>query len=256
MRANDRLLSILWVLGESGHPLSLTALADFVHLPKSTTLRFVRSLEPDGWIVRDGDGQYVLGPAVIALASQYLSSDPVLAAAPPLMRDLRDALGETISLSRVIGLERICLQEFPSQEALRLVLGVGSVGPLHAGASGLLLLAHLSPEVRREVYDAGLPRYTSITLTDPAALEEECAAIRERGWARTYGQKTAGGAAIAVSLSDPNAPGSVSALGIFGPQARFEPDQDERRWREALQECAATIERTAALHLRQGRAAT
>jgi DNA-binding IclR family transcriptional regulator len=46
------------------------------------------------------------------------------------MRELRDAGGETISLSRVTGLERTCLQEFLSPEPLQLVLGVGSVGPL------------------------------------------------------------------------------------------------------------------------------
>jgi IclR family transcriptional regulator, acetate operon repressor len=250
------MLAILRALGERGRPVSLTALADSVHLPKSTTLRFLRSLEPDGWIVRNNDGHYVIGPAVIALANQYLSSDPVLMVAPPMMRDLRDALGETISLSRVMGLERTCLQEFPSLEPLRLVLGVGSVGPLHAGASGLLLLAHLSAEVRREVYEAGLPRYTSTTLTEPAALEEECAVIRERGWAITHGQKTAGGIAIAVPVSDPNAPGSVSALGIFGPQARFDRDHDEQRWREALQECAAALEHAGAVHLRGERPAT
>ena len=256
MRANDRLLSILRVLGESGRPLSLTELADFVDLPKSTTLRFVRSLEPEGWIVRNAERHYVLGPAAITLASQYLSSDPVLVAAPPLMRELRDALGETISLSRVMGFQRTCLQEFPSLEPLRLVLGVGSVGPLHAGASGLLLLAHLPAEVRKEVYNAGLLRYTPHTPTDPADLEVRCEVVREQGWAITHGHKTAGGIAIAVRVSDPNAPGSVSALGIFGPQARFEPEKDEQRWREALLACAAEIEHAAAPRPREGRTAT
>lgn len=246
MRANDRLLSILRVLGERGKPLSLTEMADLVGLPKSTSLRFLRSLEPDGWIVRNPEGHYSLGPAVVALANQYVSSDPVLRASQSLMRELRDGLGETISLSRVMGLGRTCLQEFPSLEPLRLVLGVGNVGPLHAGASGLLLLAHLPADVRHEVYGAGLRRFTSITPTRPAVLEKECATIRERGWAITYGQRTAGGVAVAVPVPDHNAPGGVSALGVFGPQARFDPTVDERRWREALLECAAMLANAAA----------
>ena len=246
MRANDRLLAILCVLGERGQPISLTELADLVGLPKSTSLRFLRSLEPDGWIVRNPEGHYSLGPAVVALASQYVSSDPVLAAAPSLMRELRNRLGETISLSRVMGLGRTCLQEFPSLEPLRLVLGVGNVGPLHAGASGLLLLAHLATDVRQEVYAAGLRRFTPITPTRPAELEKECAAIRDQGWAITYGQRTAGGVAVAVPVADHNAPGGVSALGVFGPQARFDTKADERRWRDALLECAATLATAAA----------
>jgi IclR family acetate operon transcriptional repressor len=252
MRANDRLLSILCVLGERGQPLSLTELADLVGLPKSTSLRFLRSLEPEGWIVRNPDGHYSLGPAVVALANQYVSSDPVLAAAPPLMRGLRERLGETISLSRVMGLGRMCLLEFPSLEPLRLVLGVGNVGPLHAGASGLLLLAHLSADARREVCAAGLQRFTSITPIRPAALEKECAAIRDQGWATTFGQRTAGGVAVAVPVPDHNAPGGISALGVFGPQARFDRKSDERRWRDALRVCAAELAGAAgSTHLRE-----
>ena len=246
MRANDRLLSVLCVLGDCGQPLSVTELADLVGLPKSTSLRFLRSLEQGGWVVRNPNGHYSLGPAVVALASQYVSGDPVLTAAPPLMRKLRERLGETISLSRVMGLGRTCLVEFPSREPLRLVLGVGNVGPLHAGASGLLLLANLASEVRREVYAAGLQRFTPITPTSPAALETECAAIRDQGWAVTFGQRTTGGVAMAVPVPDHNAQGGLSALGIFGPQARFDPKSDERRWREALLECAAELARAAA----------
>jgi DNA-binding IclR family transcriptional regulator len=251
MRTNDRLLSILCVLGERGQPLSLTELAELVGLPKSTALRFLRSLEPEGWIVRNPEGHYSLGPAVVALASQYVSSDPVLAAAPLLMRELRERLGETISLSRVMGLGRTCLVEFPSVQPLRLVLGVGNVGPLHAGASGLLLLAHLPADVRRDVYDAGLQRFTAITPTRPATLEKECATIREQGWAITFGQRTTGGVAVAVPVPDDNAPGGVSALGIFGPQARFDAKTDERRWRDALLACAAELADAArSTHLR------
>ena len=248
MRSNDRLLSILRVLGRKGRSLSLTELAASVDLPKSTTLRFVRSLEPGGWVVRDGTGSYVLGSAVIALASQYLSSDPVLVEARPLMEALRDEISETISLSRVMGLQRTCLQESPSLEDLRLVLGVGSVGPLHAGASGLVLLAHLPRDMREEVYRAGLPKYTRDTITDPEVLEVECDAIRRRGWAITHGQKTAGGIAVAVPITDPHAGGLVSALGIFGPEARFDAGRDEHRWIDALLNTAAAIERAARLH--------
>ena len=106
MRTNNRLLSILCALGESPEPLSLTKLAEAVDLPKSTSLRFLRSLEPDGWVVRNGNGDYVLGPAVIVLASQYLSGDAVLTAAPPVLRALRDEIGESVSLSRVMHLQR------------------------------------------------------------------------------------------------------------------------------------------------------
>lgn len=246
MRTNERLLAILSTLGADSVPVTLTEVADRVDLPKSTTLRFLRSLEPEGWVVRDSDGKYGLGPAVVTLAAQYLSTDPVLVAAPRIMRGLRDEFGETVSLSRILGHERTCVLEVPSRESLRLLLGVGSVGPLHAGGSGLVLLAHVPEEFRQEVYESSLHRYTDKTITKPEELETTCAEIREKGWCITYGQKTTGGVSVAVAVRDPRAPGGVSALGIFGPQARFDPDEDGERRVEVLLQQAAELERIAA----------
>lgn len=247
MRANDRLLRILGVLAERSRPLTLTELSGLVELPKSTALRFLRWLEPDGWVVRDTDDRYTLGPAVLALAGRYVSTDPILLAAAPLMAKLRDELGETISLSRVMGNARTCVQEFPSLESLRLVIGVGSIGPLHAGASGLLLLSHLDPRQRESVYAQGLPAFTKNTTTDPEELEAQCATIRKQRWAMTRGQKTLGGVAIAVPVRDRGAYASTSALGVYGPEARFVDRRDRRRWIDALTACAREIEDAARL---------
>lgn len=242
MRANDRLLHILEALAERPHSLTLTELAGLVELPKSTALRFLRWLEEQGWVVRDAEDRYRLGPALLALAGRYVSSDPVLVAAGPLMAQLRDELGETISLSRIMGTSRTCVQEFPSLQPLRLVLGVGTIGPLHAGASGIVLLSHLEPRLRQAVYAGGLPSFTENTITDPERLEELCATVLEQRWAMTGGQMTLGGIAIAVPVQDPGAYASVSALGIYGPEARYVAKRDRQRWIKALTECAGAIE--------------
>lgn len=189
MRSSERLLGILHALGNSP-AISLTEIAAIVGLPKSTTLRFLGALEPDGWIINDEAGRYRLGPSVLAIASQYIAHDSLVVAASRPMRELRDELKETISLSRAAGGIRVCVREVPSLEPLRLVLGVGQTGPLHAGASGLLLLAYTSRERRQRVYEQGLAPYTSRTIVDPERLEAEVKCIRARGWAISHGQKT------------------------------------------------------------------
>ncbi|MGW3811266.1 IclR family transcriptional regulator, partial [Micromonospora sp. NPDC005113] len=234
MRGNERLLSILTTLGATGGQ-TLSEVADGVGLPRPTALRFLRSLEQDGWVTRDGDGRYALGPAVLAMAGQYLSRDAVLAAAAPIMQRLRDELGETISLSRIAGHRRICVQEVPSLERLRLVLGLGTYGPLHAGASGIVLLAALPDHARQEVLKSPLDAFTERSMTSVDELERECERVREQGWAVTRGQRTAGGVAVAVPVRDSAAPYGVSALGVYGPDARCSRDE-ERRWLDALRE--------------------
>lgn len=221
--------------------MNLTEVAGAVELPKSTTLRFLRDLEEAGWVSRSREGVYSLGASVVGLAAQYLSHSEMVTVARPEMRRLRDELDETVSLSRRVGLIRVCVQEFPSKKNLRLVLGIGERGPLHAGASGLLLYAHMPEDERKRLAEDGFVAFTRRTITDFRSLEKEAAKIREQGWALTKGQKTEGGVAIAVPLADPNYDGEIAALGLFGPELRCSTKAEQQYWLDSLQDTAASI---------------
>lgn len=243
MRGSDRLLNILTSLG-SERAQTLSQLADGLELPRPTTLRFLRSLEAGGWVLRDERGRYSLGPSVMALATQYLGTDDVLVVASPRMAELRDSVGETVSLSRRAGNLRVCVQEFPSPESLRLILGLGNYGPLHAGASGLVLLSALSREDRKALMEGRLERLTSETITTLDALDAECERVAAQGFSVTHGQRTPGGVAVAVPVRDADAPNGVSALGIYAPAMRVSVES-ERAWIEALLGTAHRIEEAA-----------
>lgn len=240
MRGSERLFGIIEEL--SGGPKNLTQLADRVELPKSTTLRFLRDLEAAGWATRDRDGVYSLGASVVAIAAQYLTHNELVATATPHMRSLRAELNETVSLSRRVGLLRVCVQEFPSTQSLRLVLGIGERGPLHAGASGLLLYAYMPEDERRQLAEQGFEKFTDRTTTDYDALEKEAESIRSKGWAITRGSKTEGGVAVAVPLADPSSKNDMAALGLFGPQLRCSTKSEQHRWRDKLFSTAEAIE--------------
>ena len=242
MRGAQRLFVIVEHL--SAQPMTLTEVAKAADLPKSTALRFLRTLEDSSWVVRDQDGVYSLGPAIVGLAAQYLSGNPVVAAATPAMKALHAELDETISLSRRVGLIRVCVQEFPSTQNLRLVLGLGERGPLHAGASGLLLFAYMPLEERRRLAEAGFHRYTSRTIIDLKALEGEAEQILQQGWAMTHGTKVEGGLAVAVPIFEPGSGGEVAALGVFGPEVRCSTKREQDRWRKSLLETAQQINET------------
>jgi len=237
MRSTDRVLSILEIL-QDGEARALSRLATGTRLPKSTVLRFLRSLEQRGWVQRV-DGEYALGPAVVALAQRYLTSASPALVAAPAMEVLRDRIGETVSLSAISGSVRVCIQEFPSQQELRHVHNVGSVGPLHAGASGRILLAYLPEEERAPLLTGRLARFTPRTITDRERIERECAFARRRGYVMSRGEKTPGSVAIAVPLRMPGSDATY-ALAVFAPQVRFR-SEDRARWVRALQDCAARI---------------
>ena len=62
-------------------------------------------------------------------------------------------------------------------------LAVGTRLPAHATAMGHVLLAFAAPaDVEAVLGPAPLPALTEWTLTDPAALRDRLAMVRERGW--------------------------------------------------------------------------
>jgi DNA-binding IclR family transcriptional regulator len=244
VRGAQRLFVIVEQL--SARPMNLTEVARSADLPKSTALRFLRTLEEAGWVFRDRTGTYSLGAAIAGLAAQYLAGNPLVAMATPPMRALQAKLDETISLSRRVGMSRVCVVEFPSTQNLRLVLGLGEQGPLHAGASGILLYAHMPEEERQRLAEQGLRQYTSRTILDFTALEAEAEKVRQQGWVMTRGQKTEGGLAIAAPVAVPGSRTEIAALGVFGPEVRCSTKKEQDIWLRALLETAAEINESSA----------
>lgn len=239
MRSSDRLLELLEELG-GAHGQTLTRLSRRLDLPKPTILRLLRSLEERGWVSRLPDGSYCLGQRFLTVAQQAIARDSVMRCAPPHMIALRDAFDETVCLLGVTGTSRVCMLEFPSTQPLRYVHGVGSQGPLHAGASGKILLAFCPDELRRAVLAQPLERYTELTFTDPAELGAEIDRVRAAGWAMSQGERSVGSVAVAVPLRDPQS-GRVHSLTVFAPQVRFRPES-RPAWVGRIRECARAIE--------------
>lgn len=237
MRSSDRLFDVLETLGR-GEALTLTQLAVQVELPVPTVLRLVRALEERGWAGRLASGEYTVGPQLIAAASHALQRDQLLSIAPAYLDALRSHLDETVSLSVVVGTQRVCLLEFESSQVLRFVHGRGTVAPLHAGASGKLLLAFNPSKLLEQVTSGELPAYTDIT-PDADALHTEVRAIRDQGWAMSFGELSKGGVALAVPVTNPHT-SVVYALTVFAPEARFTSKAQEE-WLSALSSCAADI---------------
>lgn len=240
MQATQRLVAILESLSVHEHR-TLAQIAVICGLPKSTAFRFLHSLAESGWVEQDAAGAYGVGPAALGPAQAFLALNPLGDVAAPLIATLRDRTGETVSLSSVAGNVRVCIKEFASRHALRYVHEVGSVAPLHAGASGKLLIAYLDEHRREMLLSGELARYSSTTITDPVALRAECEQICRRGWSLSFGERSVGSVAIAVPVRT-GADHPVAALAVFCPAARFDQARDLGPWITALRSCADAIE--------------
>lgn len=125
----DKSVAVLDAL--SGGPLTLADLAPAAGLPRATAYRLAVALEAHGFVERDDEGRFVLGPRVVG--------NDLVSAAAPVVAALRDRTGESAQLYVRRGDERVCVLAAESPHSLRTIVPVGSVLPISRGSAGRVL---------------------------------------------------------------------------------------------------------------------
>ena len=135
------------------------------------------------------------------------------------MRRLRDLTQETVVLHIRIGLERVCLEELPSFQAIRYTAGKGFTAPVYTGSAGKILLAELN-EVELDLLLRNIT-YAKIgpnTITDQGLLMEEIKKAMSQGYALSFSERVPGSASVSVPVKGYICP---VALSVLAPESRF-----------------------------------
>jgi IclR family transcriptional regulator, acetate operon repressor len=226
------------------HGLSLKDVSAMSELDKATAHRLLRSLAKYGFVVQDEHGRYALGSASLALAHAAFQANRLVRRTLPAMRTLHEFSAETINLAERHDLTSVTVHEIASTHQVRYTTRIGTVSPLHLGASSRVTLAFSAPDVRDAVLGAPLAAMTPDSITDRAALERSLDATRRDGFATSTGERVPGTNSIAVPLlgSDGYAVGS---LAILWP-SRGGGIDDERRvtWPAVMLEQIRPLQRT------------
>ncbi len=139
--AVERALEVLNACAEGGGAVPLKELARRTGLYKSTILRLAGSLEHYGYLVRDRDGAFRLGPAAGRLGVAYRHGFDLADHVRPALARIAAQTSETASFYVREGSERICRFRHNSSRELRHHLEEGDALPLDRGAAGRVLLA-------------------------------------------------------------------------------------------------------------------
>lgn len=197
VEAVDRALSLLDAFADGTPRLALSALAARTGLYPSTVLRLAGSLIAAGYLRRDADGAFALGPALLRLGRLFQAGSGLAEALRPALARLVAATGETAAFYRQEGERRLCLFRLEPPRPLRHHLEEGALLPLDLGAAAHVLRA-----------GAG-------------ATDGRAARARTEGWASSLGERDGEIAAVAVPLR--GAGGAfLGALGLTGPRGRIE----------------------------------
>lgn len=221
-----RLFSLLELIAAKDQFVSLQGLVEETGMPKPTLHRMLFQLESSGLLIRQGDGRhYGTGARLRRLAENLLLNATQHGARHAVLRNLVEEIGESCNVTALSGNEVVYLDRVETPEPLRFYLHAGSRVPVHASASGKMILSQMSPAQRRKLLaHAPLRQYTPNTLTALDVLEEELRQVRRDGFALDDEEFLPGLVCLAVLV--PTGTGrSNLCVAAQAPVMRLTPDK-------------------------------
>lgn len=227
---------VIEVMADIGGPVGLTDLARRIGAPKVRVFRFLRTLLSLGYVLQDAETEkYRLSYKLYHLGQALADSTDILREARPVMVELRDATGFTVSFSQMERDGMRILDMVRTEQPVVIVTRPGALLDFHASAQGKIALAFGGARLSAEA----LRRWTSETSTDRAAVEAEVTQVRARGWADAPNQTLEGVTAVSAPVFDMNRD-FLATLTIAGPTNTI-GTPPEPRYVEALTAAARKI---------------
>ncbi|WP_191242681.1 IclR family transcriptional regulator [Amycolatopsis deserti] len=195
-----RLLTVLDCFDVAHPALTLTEIAKRSGLPISTARRLITELRDWGGLERLADGRYRIGMRLWTIGTLAPQQRGLREAALPYMHDLFQATQENIQLTVLEGHQALCIEKISSTKAVPTLTQVGGRLPLHATGIGKCILAFSGKELLKSLAEAGLPRMTPHTITQPGRLATALAEVRKTGVAYSYQEMTLGAVSVAAPI--------------------------------------------------------
>lgn len=222
------------------HPrgLSLSEISDSVGLAKSTTSRFLQSLETVSAVQRD-DNIYKIGSSIIHLAAGVSGAQLVQTLAYPTLLELAEKSQETVHLAVREGRKLRYIEQVDTPRRVQLETWLNKSYPLHVTAAGKVLLAHAALEVIEDYLEGPLEAYSAKSITNAQTLQEDLLKTKKRGYAKTLQEFSDDISGFAAAVF--NADGKiVASISISIPVFRF-PKDDGAAIIELLQEASLAL---------------
>lgn len=222
----DRVFQVMETMSKTG-PIGLVELSNLLNLHKSTTHRLLNSLAYMNYVKQDDEtGKYALSLKLLEVANRNLNHTDILKLAHPYLKKLSLQTGETIHLVQRDGTEAVYIDKVESYvNSVRMVSKVGSRIPLYCSGVGKAMLACMSNEEVKKIWDnSDIQQLTPYTITTLEDLYERLDIIRTTGYALDDEENEEGVRCIAACI--PDYKGKVRhAFSLSAPIARM---SDER----------------------------
>lgn len=215
-----KVVQILEQLDQAPGGLLLREIAIQTNINKSTAYRFLAHLEGVGYVFRDSDGYYMVGPRLAKLGTGASYQVALSRASASILDGLRAATGETVNLAVLDRDEILYLSVFESQHTFRMVSEVGTRRPLYCTALGKAILAYLPPDQQRKIISAiHFERFTPQTIGSIEELNKDLVKVHRRSYALDDEEAVHGARCVAVPILNGDRK-VIGGISISGPVVR------------------------------------
>ena len=203
-----RAAALLGLLAEHPGPQRLSDIAASLDLALSSTASLCNALENSRMIRRTAEG-YVLGPRLVELAHNYLSTIDPLTSFSDVVASSSVLRHQTVQLAMLDDEDVLYLARRDADRPLQISSGVGKRLPNSCTAVGKAMLAAL--DAGKRVLPRRLPALTSNSITSREELLADLERTAERGYAIDDEETSLGVICLAVAV---NPQGSDPRYGI------------------------------------------
>lgn len=224
VRSVDRAVSVLEVLARHGEA-GVTEIADELGVHKSTAFRLLGVLENRGLVEQEKErGKYYLGAGILRLAGAAAIRLDISQESAPVCRVLADEVGETANVAVLDGDAAVNIMQARGTAAVTAHNWLGRRTPLHATASGKVLLAHLAKPAKEAVLARKQARFTESTVTATGELRSQLEDVLAKGYGVAAEELEAGLYAVASPVRAHDG-AVIGAIGVSGPVYRMGRDR-------------------------------
>lgn len=217
----DNAFDLFELFAREKQPLTLTAIASRLDMPKSSVFNMLDTLVSRGLLYETRQrGGYYPTQRLSEIATEIMEGDVVLRRIHGELEKLAAETGETALLATRQGPDIVYVDVVESTSPIRYFAKYGERRPLCTTSSGKAILISHPPEEREKIVRSiELVAYQESTLTEPAALLKNLALSVERGWTEDRAEFTPDVMGIGVPLAHGT---RRFGLAIAGPLYRME----------------------------------
>jgi IclR family KDG regulon transcriptional repressor len=240
IEAVDRSLLVLDAI--AAHPgTSAAQLAATLQANRSLIFRILSTFAERGFVVKDSQNLYWLGPQLLYLGLQAGGENLLINASSRVMDELLEQTQESIVLILRDHLETVRVAYRDSSHLIRVPTGFAAKGGLHEGGASKILLAHAPEDVVDEVIGKYLGEFVPAKLRTREQVLKFLGAIRRDGFYAAVGETHPDLFSISAPVRDFEGH-VVAAIAVVGLTSRL-TTQKKSRFVKLIVDGAARVSR-------------